>query len=45
VQAAPASQRPELLGVESNVAEAAKHPYVADFRSQYTFADGAVADA
>jgi galactonate dehydratase len=33
------------LGVEFNEAEAAKHPYVADFRAQYTFADGAVADA
>ena len=33
------------LGVDVNEAEAAKHPYVADFRSHYTFADGAVADA
>jgi galactonate dehydratase len=33
------------LGVELNEAEAAKHPYVADFRSQHTFSDGAVADA
>jgi galactonate dehydratase len=33
------------LGVELDEAEAAKHPYRADFRSQYTFADGAVADA
>jgi galactonate dehydratase len=33
------------LGVEFNEAEAAKHPYVADFRSQHTFADGSVADA
>ena len=33
------------LGVELNEAEAAKHPYKADFRSQYTFADGSVADA
>ena len=33
------------LGVELNEAEAAKHPYVADFRAQYTFEDGAVADA
>ena len=33
------------LGVELNEAEAARHPYVADFRAHYTFADGAVADA
>ena len=33
------------LGVELNEAEAARHPYVADFRSHYTFADGSVADA
>lgn len=33
------------LGVELNEAEAAKHPYRADFRAQYTFADGSVADA
>jgi galactonate dehydratase len=33
------------LGVELNEAEAARHPYVADFRHQYTFADGSVADA
>ena len=33
------------LGVELNEAEAAKHPYVADFRAQYTFPDGSVADA
>jgi galactonate dehydratase len=33
------------LGVELDEAEAAKHPYRADFRNQYTFADGAVADA
>jgi galactonate dehydratase len=33
------------LGVELNEAEAAKHPYVEDLRAQYTFADGAVADA
>jgi galactonate dehydratase len=33
------------LGVELNEAEAAKHPYVEDFRSQYTFSDGSVADA
>jgi hypothetical protein len=33
------------LGVELNEAEAAKHPYVADFRSQLTFSDGSVADA
>jgi galactonate dehydratase len=33
------------LGVELNEAEAARHPYVADFRSHYTFGDGAVADA
>jgi galactonate dehydratase len=33
------------LGVELNEAEAAEHPYVADFRSQLTFADGSVADA
>ena len=33
------------LGVELDEAEAAKHPYVADFRHQYTFADGSVADA
>jgi galactonate dehydratase len=33
------------LGVELNEKEAAKHPYVADFRNQHTFADGAVADA
>ena len=33
------------LGVELNEAEAARHPYVADARHQYTFADGSVADA
>jgi galactonate dehydratase len=33
------------LGIELNEAEAAKHPYQEDFRSQYTFSDGAVADA
>jgi prepilin-type processing-associated H-X9-DG protein len=33
------------LGVELNEAEAAKHPYNPDFRAQYTFADGSVADA
>ena len=33
------------LGVELNESEAAKHPYVADFRNHFTFADGAVADA
>ena len=33
------------LGVELNEAEAARHPYVADVRHQYTFADGSVADA
>jgi len=33
------------LGVELNEVEAAKHPYVADFRAQHTFSDGAVADA
>jgi galactonate dehydratase len=33
------------LGVELNEAEAAKHPYVADFRNHDTFADGSVADA
>lgn len=33
------------LGVELDEAEAAKHPYHADFRSQHTFADGSVADA
>ncbi|HEX2035507.1 MAG TPA: galactonate dehydratase [Chloroflexota bacterium] len=33
------------LGVELDEAEAARHPYHADFRAQYTFADGAVADA
>jgi galactonate dehydratase len=33
------------LGVELNEAEAAKHPYRADFRAQHTFADGSVADA
>jgi len=33
------------LGVELDEAEAAKHPYRADFRSQHTFADGSVADA
>jgi galactonate dehydratase len=33
------------LGVELDEAEAAKHPYRPDFRSQYTFADGSVADA
>jgi galactonate dehydratase len=33
------------LGVELNEAEAARHPYVADFRNHYTFGDGAVADA
>ena len=33
------------LGVELNEKEAAKHPYVADFRSHLTFSDGSVADA
>lgn len=33
------------LGVELDEAAAARHPYRADFRAQYTFADGAVADA
>jgi galactonate dehydratase len=33
------------LGVEMNEDEVAKHPYVPDFRNQYTFADGSVADA
>jgi galactonate dehydratase len=33
------------LGVELNEAEAARHPYVADFRQHYTFEDGSVADA
>ncbi len=33
------------LGVELNLAVAAQHPYRADFRAQYTFADGSVADA
>ncbi len=33
------------LGVELNEAEAARHPYVEDFRSQHTFSDGSVADA
>ncbi|MDQ3703425.1 MAG: mandelate racemase/muconate lactonizing enzyme family protein, partial [Chloroflexota bacterium] len=33
------------LGVELDEAEAAKHPYRADFRAQYTFSDGSVADA
>jgi galactonate dehydratase len=33
------------LGVELDEREAAKHPYVADFRSHYTFSDGSVADA
>ena len=33
------------LGVELNEAEAARHPYVADFRNHYVFADGSVADA
>jgi len=33
------------LGVELNEAEAARHPYVADFRQHYTFDDGSVADA
>jgi galactonate dehydratase len=33
------------LGVELDEAEAAKHPYVADFREQFTFEDGSVADA
>ena len=33
------------LGVELNEAEAARHPYEADVRNHYTFADGSVADA
>ncbi|HEV2125818.1 MAG TPA: galactonate dehydratase, partial [Chloroflexota bacterium] len=33
------------LGIELNEAEAAKHPYQEDFRAQYTFSDGSVADA
>jgi galactonate dehydratase len=33
------------LGVELDEAEAARHPYEADSRSQHTFADGSVADA
>lgn len=33
------------LGVELNEAEAARHPYVADFRAHHTFSDGSVADA
>lgn len=33
------------LGIELNEAEMGKHPYRADFRAQYTFADGSVADA
>jgi galactonate dehydratase len=33
------------LGVELDEAVAAKHPYRADFRAHYTFADGSVADA
>ena len=33
------------LGIELDETEAAKHPYVADFRSHHTFADGSVADA
>jgi galactonate dehydratase len=33
------------LGVELDEAVAAKHPYVADFREQFTFEDGSVADA
>jgi galactonate dehydratase len=33
------------LGVELDEAEAARHPYRADYRAHYTFADGSVADA
>ena len=33
------------LGVEIDEAECARHPYVPDSRSQFTFADGSVADA